>query len=154
MSNFDSNGMLLPDEGSDVGFGLETTNTAATFVSGAVRSDSTGRGHYEDVSPLAYDRIAKHLEKGAGPHGTWNYMLGMGMKRGMQSVLRHGYKYLYHKLTGKPQLEDHLAAMAFGVISLMHTEEMIKEGLAPKELDDIPTLESLKAAAENRKKGK
>lgn len=150
MSKYDENGMLLPDEG----FGLEVTEKPATFISGAVRSDSTGRGHYEDVSPLAMDRLAKHLELGAKEHGPWNYMLGMGMKRGMQSVLRHGSKYMFHKLTGIPAKEDHLSAMLFGLVSLIHTEEMIKLGLASPELDDIPTLETLKAAAAKRQQQK
>ena len=34
--------------------------------------------------------------------------------------------------------EDHMSAVAWNAFGLIHTQEMIKRGLLPKEFDDLP----------------
>jgi hypothetical protein len=36
--------------------------------------------------------------------------------------------------------EDHLAAAAWNVFSIIHTQEMIDRGLLPDHLDDLPNF--------------
>lgn len=153
MSKFDDNGMMMSEDINDLvpdKYGLETTETPAEFTSGAKRSNSSGRGHFEDLSPLACKRIAVHFELGAAAHGEWNYMLGMPIKRSIQSCLRHINDYMTCRLLGVTPKEDNLAAGVFNLISAMHTEELIKLGKADPSLDDIPTLTILKRLAAAR----
>jgi len=103
------------------------------FPTGAQRNAGDGKGHYEDVSPIMMERLAKLLERGANIYGSLNYAKGMPMMRTMQSLLRHAYNYLEGKRD-----EDHLAAVVFNAMVLMHTEAMILRGRLPKELDNMP----------------
>ena len=49
--------------------------------------------------------------------------------------------------------EDHIGAALWNIGSYIHTEQMIKEGLLPEELDDRPTPERVlgKEYYENKK---
>jgi len=114
-------------------FVTDDNHKKCTFPTGAKRNDATGKGAYDDFSPLAMQRVAELLERGASIYGSLNYAKGMPMKRTLQSILRHTYQYL-----SGCRKEDHLSAIIFGSMVLIHTEEMIKRGVLPAELDDLP----------------
>lgn len=105
---------------------------------GAVRQKSAGRGMYELMSPFVLERDAKLAEWGACPdhRGHRNWEKGIPYSRCIQSIYRHLVKMLMRE--DDPDHGDHLAAIRFWAGALMHYEEMIKRGLLPKSLDDMP----------------
>lgn len=109
------------------------TGTKQKFDTGAQRNSAKGKGHYADYSPLAMKRVAALLERGADIYGSMNYAKGMPMLRTVESMLRHAYQYLEGDRS-----EDHLAAVSFNAMVLMHTEEGIERGILPQSLKDLP----------------
>lgn len=107
------------------------TEVKEVFASGAHRSSASGRGRPQDTSPYAMRRLYQLLERGADIYGARNYQKGMSMDRSIGSLERHVNDYK----TGDTK-EDHLAAIMFNAMVLIDTEERIKLGLAPKELND------------------
>jgi hypothetical protein len=65
--------------------------------------------------------------------GSRNWEKGIPLSRFVDSGLRHAFQYLEGM-----QDEDHLAQAAWNFLALLHTEEMIKRGILPEELDDLP----------------
>lgn len=100
---------------------------------GAHRDSSSGKGNYDDISPMFIERLAKLLERGAERYGSLNYAKGMPLKRTMQSLLRHAFQYLEGDRT-----EDHMAAVAANAMFIIHTEEIMARGLLADDLDDLP----------------
>lgn len=79
-------------------------------------------------------RLAWHFENGAKKYGDRNWELGQPLTRYLDSAIRHIYCYLEGKRD-----EDHAIAGAWNLLALVHTEEMIRRGLLPKELNDLPS---------------
>ena len=104
-----------------------------TFSTGAVRDIGEAKGAYELLSPIFLKRLAILLQKGAAKYDARNWEKGMPMGRTFQSLIRHAYQYLEGHRD-----EDHLAAVAFNVMLLIHYEEMIARGKLPEELNDLP----------------
>ena len=104
------------------------------YDSGANRSDRTGKGRFDLVSPHALLRLAKHYENGAAIHGNRNWEQGFPISRCYDSAMQH----LTQVMIGDTS-EDHWAAVAWQCFAAMHFQEMIALGRLPKELDDIPT---------------
>ncbi len=102
------------------------------FSTGSVRDVRSGKGRFDLVSPIAHKRLAKHYENGSNKYGDWNWSKGQNLSSYMDSLERHANAY-------KEGLrdEDNLAAIAWNAFAMMHTEEMIKRGRLPKELDDM-----------------
>lgn len=115
---------------------ISSSGKEENFSSGSVRDDSTGKGRPELISPIFIKRLAQHLERGAARYKKRNWELGQNLERYMASLKRHTDQFLEGERG--PNYEDHLAAIAFNVMGLIHTEEMINRGLLPKELDDLP----------------
>lgn len=116
-------------------FVTKTTETRDVFVSGAHRSSGAGRGHPEDISPYFTKRLAMLLERGAAAHGALNYAQGMGIKRSLQAIERHTWQFKMGDTS-----EDHLAAIAFNVMTIIHTLEGIKMGCIDPSLNDMPSF--------------
>lgn len=93
------------------------------FDSGAVRDTREGKGRFDLISPFALRRLAGLMERGAVKYGDWNWAKGMPKERFLDSAMRHLNTYWINELSGKPQDEDHLAAVAFNVFALIHFEE-------------------------------
>lgn len=104
-----------------------------TFDSGYQRDNSTGKGAYDLLPFFALKRDAALYERGAAKYGRANYMKGCPFSRTMQSALRHLMQYMEGDRS-----EDHLAACRWGCAAIMQYEEMIKRGLLPADLDDLP----------------
>lgn len=107
-----------------------------TLSTGAVRQKTAGRGCYELMSPFVLERDAKIYEWGAVKRGYRNWEKGMPFSRCIQSIFRHLTQFMTRQ--NDPDHGDCLAAIRFWCATLMHYEEMIKRGLLPKSLDDMP----------------
>ncbi len=107
------------------------------FLTGSKRDTQDGKGRYDLISPISLRRLARHFENGAKKYGDRNWELGQPLTRYLDSAIRHIYCYL----EGKKD-EDHAIAGAWNLLALVHTEEMIRRGLLPKELNDLPDYTS------------
>lgn len=102
------------------------------FETGAVRDTQTGKGRFDLLPPKAIRRLAQHYEGGAKKYGDRNWEKGMPLSRFLDSLIRHAFEILegLHD-------EDHIIAVAWNALGFAETEERIRAGILPKELDDI-----------------
>lgn len=104
------------------------------FASGAQRSDRTGKGRFDLISPFGLKRLAIQYEEGSEHHeDERNWELGFLISRAICSALGH----LNDHLMGD-RSEDHLAAGSWQLFAAMHFEELIEQGKLPTELNDVP----------------
>jgi hypothetical protein len=118
-----------------MGFKIKDSGNRQDFGTGAVRDIQEGKGRYDLLPTIAIKRLAEHFEKGAVKYGIDNWKKGIPLRRYLDSCLRHTFKYL-----NGDRDEDHLAAAIWNLACLLETEEMIKNGKLPKELNDLPNL--------------
>lgn len=118
----ESRDIVLPDSGR-----------RENFPTGAVRDDRGGKGRFDLLSPIALKRLARHYEAGAVKYADRNWEKGIPLSRSLDSALRHLFAFLEGDRT-----EDHLAAAAWNVFAIMHTEAMIARRLLPEALNDLP----------------
>lgn len=104
------------------------------FLTGSRRDTQDGKGRYDLISPISLKRLARHFENGAKKYGDRNWELGQPLTRYIDSTIRHIFCYLEGKRD-----EDHIIAGAWNLLAMAHTEEMIRRGLLPKELNDLPS---------------
>jgi hypothetical protein len=109
---------------------IKVTGTRV-FDSGAHRDPNTTKGRYDLLSPLFMRRLAVHTQKGGVARGDRNWEKGMPMDAVLDSAIRHCYNYLEGDRS-----EDHLAAAAWNIMNLIHTEEQIERGNLPKKLSE------------------
>lgn len=103
------------------------------FETGSKRDTRDGKGRFDLLPMRALTRLARHFEGGAKKYGDRNWEKGQPISRYMDSALRHACKYMQGERD-----EDHLIAAAWNIMCAADTEERIKEGTLPKELNDIP----------------
>jgi len=115
-------------------FGIKDSGVRQEFDTGSVRDTREGKGRYDLISLIAEARLARWYEQGAAKYGDRNWELGQPMMRYFDSARRH---LNYHAQGHRD--EDHLAAAAWNVFAMIHTEEMIARGLLDKGLDDRPS---------------
>jgi hypothetical protein len=109
-------------------------DSMAQFTSGALRSDSSGKGRYDLISVHGIHRLAKHYENGVkSKYPPRNWERGLSMSRYVEAILRHTFCYL-----GGDRSEDHLAAIAWNAFCLMDHEERIERGLLSDQVNDLP----------------
>lgn len=89
-----------------------------TYANGGMREPSTGKGAYELVSPFALERIAVWYELGARKYADRNWEKGIPFGRLIQSAIRHLIRWMQGRRD-----EDHLAAVCWNVMAMMHFEE-------------------------------
>jgi len=105
------------------------------FDTGAVRDTQEGKGRFDLLPTIAIADLARLFEAGAKKYGDRNWMKGMPLSRYMDSALRH----LFKALEGHED-EPHLIQCAFNVLACHQTRQMVRAGLLPAELDDVPSL--------------
>lgn len=103
------------------------------FGTGAVRDTQTGKGRFDLLPYYAITRLAQHFENGSRKYGDENWRKGIPLRRYLDSMIRHAFKFM----SGSKD-EDHLAACIWNACCLLETQELIKLGLLPKELDNLP----------------
>jgi hypothetical protein len=106
------------------------------FNSGAVRDTAEGKARIDLISPYAQERVGKWVGKGAEKYEERNWEKGIPISRCIASLERHIQQY-----KRGCTVEDHMAAIATNAQFIMHYEEMIKLGLLPASLDDLPKYE-------------
>lgn len=107
--------------------------TNEQFSTGARRGSQAGKPRPDLSSPFAAMRKGVVNAHGATNYGERNYEKGMNFSRVIASIHRHLRAYEQGDLS-----EDHLAQLGWNVDALLHFEELIKIGLLPGSLDDLP----------------
>ncbi len=118
-------GTFVPARG---GFIMRHSDTKTSFGTGAQRDTDEGKGRPSLISPVLIHRLGVHLARGAKHYGDDNWAKGMPYRRTADSMIRHIFQWL-----AGDQEEDHLGAIAFGVMCLMTYES---NKILDQKLDD------------------
>ena len=97
---------------------IQDSGARINYDHGAMREPSTGKGAYELISPFAWERIAIWYELGARKYADRNWEKGIPFGRLIQSAIRHMIRWMKGDRS-----EDHLAAVCWNVMAMMHFEE-------------------------------
>ena len=116
-------------------------------TTGSVRDSRNGKGRFDLISPIAMMSLAKRLEDGMDKYGERNWEKGQPLMSYIDSTLRHISQFIVDIMMGKKSEEDHMSAALWNLHSFVHTEVMIREGLLPEELNDLPTPNYVKGAS-------
>ena len=111
---------ILPDSGS-----------RSEFTTGAVRDAMNGKGLPSLIPPEAIRRLACRFEDGATKYGRDNWQKGIPLSRYHDAIVRHTLA----AAEGERE-EDHLGAVLWNAAAWIWTEDQIRDGLLPGELDD------------------
>ncbi|GHT19644.1 hypothetical protein FACS1894189_8550 [Planctomycetales bacterium] len=103
------------------------------FSTGAVRDTADGKSRPDLISPFAMERLGEWLRLGAEKYTPRNWEKGISISRTTASMYRHLLKFQQGR-----QNEDHIAAVMCNAMMIVHTIEMVKRGVLPKELLDMP----------------
>lgn len=98
---------------------------------GSERQSDEGRGQPSLISPYLIRRLSKHMQKATIKYKKGNWAKGQKFSRIIDGIERHLIDY---KLGEKK--EDNLSAVVFGVMCLIHFEEVGRE----EELNDLCEL--------------
>lgn len=116
---------------SDFSF-VKDSGNKTIFPTGAQRDLPTGKGRFDLIPEYALQRLAKHFENGATKYGDNNWKKGIPLKSFIDSCFRH-----LNNFKGGANDEDHASAVIWNMMCLIETQEMIKKGMLPKELDNL-----------------
>jgi len=112
------------------------------FDTGAVRDTQDDKPRYDLIPPTALQRVAMHYASGAKKYDPWNWERGMEHSRFYASMFRHMQQFALGDID-----EDHLAAIVFNALSIMHFQDTGRT-----HLDDMMTrMPSNKEKHENQK---
>src|SRR5687768_4597319 len=112
---------------------LPDSGYRSEFATGAVRDASVGKGLPCQIPPIAIRKLAWLYEKGGEKYGMGNWRKGIPISRFYDSMCRH----LLAVAEGKED-EDHIAAVLWNAAGYAWTEDQIKLGTLPRELNDMP----------------
>jgi len=112
-------------------FVVKDSGERQEFESGMVRDTQEDKPRPDLISPFFEDRLGMHLARGAKKYAERNWEKGAKFSRFVASLKRHYTAYL----RGDKD-EDHLSAMAFNIMCIVHFEE-----LGRSDLDDLPRYE-------------
>ena len=98
---------------------------------GAMRGTDEGKTRPDLIGVHARRRLGEHLRKGAEKYGPRNWEKGQSISRYMASLHRHILQW-----EEGCESEDHLAAILFNVMGIIHVQEQIALGLLSSDLDD------------------
>jgi hypothetical protein len=113
---------------------LKDSGERRQFETGAVRDRGALKGR-PDLRPIhALHALDVHMEKGSLKYSARNWELGMPLSEYYNSATRHQEKML----AGYTD-EPHRDSWLWNVCCFIETQERIKMGLLPAELNDMPT---------------
>jgi len=115
----------------------------------AVRDTAANKPRPDLISPFAEERQGHWLRMGAQRYTERNWEAGMPFTRCMASLKRHVMRYQQGE-----REEDHLAAIMFNAMALIHYEEMIERGVLPAELNDMPNYRPTSKPVRKTRKSK
>lgn len=102
-------------------------------VTGAKRQNDSGKGLPILCSPIVDTMLAQHMQGGVeAGYDARNWELGLPLGDILNSVERH-LKAIKEGRTD----ENHVLAVYWNMHIFIHTKEMIRRGILPKELDDL-----------------
>lgn len=115
-------------------FSMADGGAKQTFGEGrAIRDTADDKPRPDLISPFAEERLGHWLRMGANKYAERNWERGMPFTRCIASLRRHLMKYMQGKRD-----EDHLAAILFNAMAIIHYEAMIQAGVLPADLNDMP----------------
>ncbi len=103
------------------------------FDTGAVRDTAESKPLPSLVSPWAMERLGEWLRLGSLKYDRNNWQKGIPFSRTTDSLYRHLLQWQM-----QDESEDHLAAIMCNAMFLLHTQEMVRAGILPQSLDDMP----------------
>lgn len=109
-------------------------NSIKTMPTGAQREDKSGKGAYHLITPIAVKRVSMIYEAGGKMRGDRNWEKGLPISSFMNSAKRHVDQYIEGYRD-----EDHLAQADWNIQCAIHTEELVRRGLLPESLLDMPS---------------
>ena len=112
---------------------MEDSGQRREFDTGAIRDRSTDKPRPDLISPFSLLRLGEWLRRGALKYSARNWELGMPVSECWASLMRHSLKWACGCRT-----EDHLAAVMFNAMAIMHYEEMVRRDVLPASLLDMP----------------
>jgi hypothetical protein len=127
------------------GFVIKDSGCREQFDTGSRRDIRHGKGRYDLMSPFVLARDARLLQRGAAKYGDRNWELGQPFSRFIDSAMRHMMMYVQGHRD-----EDHLAAVRWNIGAIMHLEEMIRRGIVPASLSDLPDWSPSAAETEDQ----
>lgn len=128
-----ANGQTVP-----VVVGMQDSGERQSFETGAVRDTAEGKSRPDLISPFATERLGDWLMLGAQKYSERNWERGIPVSRTLASLHRHLMKYQQGSKD-----EDHLAAIMCNAMFILHTEEMVKRGVLPESLLDMPDYHAM-----------
>lgn len=102
------------------------------FETGSRRDTNAGKYRFDLIGQWLLVRLSRLLERGAEKYTENNWKLGQPVSRSYESMFRHMQQWRMGERD-----EDHLAAVVFNAMSIMHVEEQSRLGRLPKTLMDI-----------------
>lgn len=93
-----------------------------TLPTGSKRSDNAGKPAFYLVPASALERVAMLYARGAEKYGERNWEKGQPRARFLASAFRHLYQYVLTR--GTDTADDHLAAVVFNVLAIIHFEQV------------------------------
>jgi len=111
----------------------------------AIRDTADDKPRPDLISPFAEERQGHWLRMGAAKYAERNWENGMPFSRCVASLKRHIMRYQQGRRD-----EDHLAAIMFNAMALIHYEEMIERGMLPADLNDMPVYHKTEAKRKTR----
>ncbi len=102
-------------------------------VTGAQRDNQEGKYRFDLIGLHMLKRLARLLERGARKYAERNWEKGQETSRTLASLWRHVVAY-----QEGDREEDHLAAIVFNAMSIMHVEGEVLAGRLPAALLDLP----------------
>ena len=111
---------------------LQDSGSREEFSTGSVRDNGEGKGWFHLIPMLPLERLAQHYENGARKYEKDNWKKGQPLSRYYDSAMRHLLKWKEGWTD-----EDHLSAAMWNIAALVWTENEIREGRLPEELNDI-----------------
>lgn len=112
---------------------MEDSGERRTFATGAVRDRGGDKPRPDLISPFLKERLGSWLKQGADKYSERNWERGMPFSDCIASLERHLMKFQTQGCSD----EDHLAAIVFNAMAIIHFQEMIKLEKLPLELDDL-----------------
>lgn len=118
-------------------FIVKDSGKRESFNTGAVRDTADDKPRPDLVSPFFLMRLGEHLRKGAVKYSEHNWEKGIPSSRCLASAHRHLAQFEMGDTD-----EDHLAAVAFNIMAIIHNQEVAKRGrelnVPEGTLNDLP----------------
>ena len=91
-------------------------------------SDENKPDFIDAISWTALDRFAGYMQSQKEKFGVGNFKKGMPIERYERAMVRHMKQYIKNKYEkGEDEKKkDHLSAIVFNVLGIIHEEEMLK----------------------------